>query len=324
MKTELEQRKNKERNSTYINNIYNKNLITKKNITAEISHLLESKESIKETFKKFRILQKKWKNTGKVPLHKSDDIWKNYHHHVSLFYDYIKINHDLRDLDFKKNMEQKIIICKKAEKLLSEKSIKIILFSLQNLHDEWKEIGPVKKEQSKKIWQRFHKATKSIHEKRRKYFLTKHQEYNNNLTKKKNICKKILDFVSNTPDNHYQWQYLTEKMNSLSKEWKIASPIKKIDVKDSLLEFHNAKRNFLKARNKFYKNRKEQLKKDIEIKKSICKKVEKLSVSNNWKNSSKKLIDLQKEWTSTSNFIPKETFMEIQYWQVDSCHRIIF
>ena len=115
----------------------------------------EEDESIKKTFEHFRILQEQWRNTGHVPQNENNNIWQSYHHHVELFYDFIKLNNDLRDLDFKRNLEEKTAIIEKAEALLNEKSLNTMHGSLQELHEHWKNVGPVEREQREIIWEKF-------------------------------------------------------------------------------------------------------------------------------------------------------------------------
>ena len=127
-----------------------KNLKIKQKIITEINNLINQEESIKITFDKFRSLQGEWKNTGNVPIQNKNDVWYNYNHHVELFYDYLKINRELRDLDFKRNLEYKELLCEKTEKLIKEKSINVSFNELQKIHEKWKEIGPVFKEKKRK------------------------------------------------------------------------------------------------------------------------------------------------------------------------------
>ena len=141
------------------------NLEEKRRIIDEIDNLTTQEESTKKTFEQFRVLQDKWKIIGYVPISENNNLWQNYHHHVELFYDYIKLNRDLRDLDFKRNFEEKTMICEKAEALKTENSLNKMHEILQELHEQWKNIGPVEKEQRENVWERFQNATKALHEK---------------------------------------------------------------------------------------------------------------------------------------------------------------
>ena len=296
-KIKSDYRKNREKEE-------NKNLIIKENIISDIDKLSKEEESLKVTFEKFKDYQKKWNNTGHVPITKSNDLWQNYHHHVELFYDYIKINKELRDLDFKRNLEQKTIICEKSEKLSNDKSINTAFNSLQELHEHWKNIGPVSREYRESIWKRFQTATRKINKNRNDYFLNKKRILKGNTELKSSICKEINKLSEDDPNTHQQWNNLSEKLNELSEKWKKAAPIEKSDLKKSWTEFREATNEFYSMRNNFYKNRKEDNNNNLQEKIKICEQAEELSTSTNWKETGKQLIQLQEKWKNSA-FVPK-------------------
>ncbi|MBT4217685.1 MAG: DUF349 domain-containing protein [Flavobacteriales bacterium] len=296
-KIKSDYRKNREKEE-------NKNLIIKENIISDIDKLSKEEESLKVTFEKFKNYQKKWNNTGHVPITKSNDLWQNYHHHVELFYDYIKINKELRDLDFKRNLEQKTIICEKSEKLSNDKSINTAFNSLQELHEHWKNIGPVSREYRESIWERFQTATRKINKNRNDYFLNKKRILKGNTELKSSICKEINKLSEDNPNTHQQWNNLSEKLNELSEKWKKAAPIEKSDLKKSWTEFREATNKFYSMKNNFYKNRKEDNNNNLQEKIKICEKAEELSTSTNWKETGKQLIQLQEKWKNSA-FVPK-------------------
>jgi len=296
-KIKSDYRKNREKEE-------NKNLIIKENIISDIDKLSKEEESLKVTFEKFKNYQKKWNNTGHVPITKSNDLWQNYHHHIELFYDYIKINKELRDLDFKKNLEQKTIICEKSEKLSNDKSINTAFNSLQELHEHWKNIGPVSREYRESIWERFQTATRKINKNRNDYFLNKKRILKGNTELKSSICKEINKLSEDNPNTHQQWNNLSEKLNELSEKWKKAAPIEKSDLKKSWTEFREATNKFYSMKNNFYKNRKEDNNNNLQEKIKICEKAEELSTSTNWKETGKELIQLQEKWKNSA-FVPK-------------------
>ena len=273
-KIKSDYRKNREKEE-------NKNLIIKENIISDIDKLSKEEESLKVTFEKFKDYQNKWNNTGHVPITKSNDLWQNYHHHVELFYDYIKINKELRDLDFKRNLEQKTIICEKSEKLSNDKSINTAFNSLQELHEHWKNIGPVSREYRESIWKRFQTATRKINKNRNDYFLNKKRIFKGNTELKSSICKEINKLSEDNPNTHQQWNNLSEKLNELSEKWKKAAPIEKSDLKKSWTEFREATNEFYSMRNNFYKNRKEDNNNNLQEKIKICEQAEELSTSTN-------------------------------------------
>ena len=298
-KLKSEFRKNREKDEE-------KNLKIKQQIIVDIDVLIKEEESIKTTFEKFRNLQNKWKNTGNVPLKENNNLWQSYHHHVEMFYDYIKINNDLRDLDFKRNLEQKTLICEKSEKLLTEKSINSAFDTLQELHEHWKNIGPVVRELREEIWNRFQVASREINKKKNDYFHKKQAIRKNNLKIKSEICKQIIGLSTPLADNHNQWVKLTEELKVLSEKWKKAAPIEKEDLKKSWSEFREINNEFFQNKSAFYKNKKEAISTNLQIKVSICEKAEALSNSTQWNDTGKTLIKLQEQWKN-SPFVPNNT-----------------
>ena len=279
------------------------NLSIKIKIISEIAELTKENESIKITFEKFKALQKKWNDIGKVPISNQNDLWLNYKHQVELFYDYVKINKDLRDLDFKRNLELKELLCQKTEQLINEKSINTSFKELQNIHEKWKEIGPVVKEQRDNIWQRFQEASRVINRKRNDYFLSLKKENNKNLEKKSSICNEINSLLDNLPESHHEWKIKTKKLNELIELWKKAAPIHKNELKKSWKEFRDSTNNFYSKKNTFYKNRKDNIASNLTTKIKICEQAEELKNSNDWESTTKKLIKLQREWKE-SPFVP--------------------
>lgn len=280
-----------------------KNLIIKQNIITDIDALRQEEESVKVTFEKFKSLQEKWKKTGNVPIVENNDIWQNYHHHVELFYDYLKINRELRDLDFKRNLEQKTLLCEKAEQLTSDKSINKSFNSLQELHEHWKSIGPVVREKREEVWERFQKSSRKINKKRNDFFLSKKEDGKKNFELKLSISKQIRGLSSPPPTSHQQWNEISEKLKSLSAKWKKAAPVDKNDLKKAWEDFRDSNNEFFNQKNNFYKERKENNSANLLIKTTICSKAEELSTSTQWDITGKKLIKLQEEWKN-SPFVP--------------------
>ena len=275
------------------------NLEIKKDIISEIKELTLEVEIKKDTYNKFKELQKKWRNTGFVSIKHKNEIWQTYNHFVEVFYDYLKLNKDLRDMDFKKNLESKEELCKKAEKLFSLKSLNKMHEELQNLHEKWKNIGPVKKESREKLWERFQLASKKINKKRNDYYLdlkTKDQE---KIKLKKEICVEIIELSKINFKSHKQCNDTTNKVDDFSKKWKLIGRVNKKDNKECWKEYREALNKFYKQKNIFYKKKKEDSKKTILLKTQICEKAEKIENDTNWNETSKKLINLQKEWKKT-------------------------
>ena len=200
----------RERRQAYYQNLektLNTNLENRLEIIEEIKKLLNAEEDINTTYKHFKALQERWRNAGPIPRDRYNNVWNNYHHHVENFYDFLHLNRDLRELDFKHNLEQKLKIIERAEELAEDDDSNRAFRELQVLHKMWKEeLGPVAKDHREEIWERFKKATKQIHEKRQVYFKELDKAYVQNLEKKHEIINKIKEIAEDTLDNHAAWQ----------------------------------------------------------------------------------------------------------------------
>ena len=272
------------------------NLKTKQQIIADIDKLTQEDESIKKTFEHFRILQEQWKNTGHVPQTENNNLWQSYHHHVELFYDYIKLNNDLRDLDFTRNLEEKIAIYEKAEALLNEKSFNKIHNTLQELHEHWKNVGPVKRELREELWERFQNISKTLNKKRNDYFLKEKEKDQKKLIQKEEICKKIDTLTLTTIFSHKEWEEANNQCSELEKEWKDIGRLNKVENSIAWKSLRTVLNNFYDKKNAYYKQKKEEGKNILKVKIIICEKSEKLQNSTDWQVTGNQLITLQNEW----------------------------
>tara|TARA_B100001142_G_scaffold330280_1_gene397603 strand:+ start:5849 stop:7627 length:1779 start_codon:yes stop_codon:yes gene_type:complete len=293
-------RKNREREEE-------RNLKTKLSIIEDIDNLAKEEESIKTTFEKFRILQEKWRDTGHVPIKDNNNLWQSYHHHVELFYDYIKLNNDLRDLDFKRNLEEKSAICEKAEALMQESSLNRMHNSLQELHEHWKNVGPVRKELREELWQRFQNTSKQLNKKRNDYFLEKKKQDAKKLKSKAAICSEIDNLTSKNIDSHKNWQKITDQCNNLESKWKELGRLGKEDNKIAWRNLKDSLNIFYQKKNKFYKQKKEDSKQIIANKIVICEKAEALQENTDWKETGKQFIQLQEDWKESGFAYPSQS-----------------
>ncbi len=277
----------------------------KRKIIEDIDKLTQEDESIKKTFEHFKILQEQWKNTGHVPQTENNNLWQSYHHHVELFYDYIKLNNDLRDLDFTRNLEEKTEICKKAEALVNAKSFNKMHDTLQELHEHWKNIGPVKRELREDLWERFQNISKTLNKKRNNYFLEIKEKDKEKLTKKDAICKKIDNLTTQPITSHNTWQLITNLSAELEAEWKNIGRLNKVDNTLAWKNLRASLNNFYNKKNAFYKQKKEEGSLVLTAKINICEKAETLQNSTDWQGAGNKLIALQTQWKNTG-FTPAE------------------
>ena len=302
-KIKSEFRKNKEAEEK-------KNLKIKREIIEDIDALSKEEESIKITFEKFRALQKKWKDTGYVPITENNHLWQSYHHHVELFYDFIKLNNDLRDLDFKRNLEEKIEICNKAEALLKENSINKAHNSLQELHEHWKNIGPVERMQREPIWEKFQTISRKINKRRNDYFIERKKQDSIKLKEKNIIAKEINNLSSEKRTSHNEWQEATDRCKELESKWKNLGSLNTKFNKLAWQNLRGALNTFYESKNTFYKQKKKTNKQTLEKQLNICEKAEILQNSTNWQATTKALIKLQEEWKN-SGFSPARQSNEI-------------
>ena len=272
------------------------NLKLKTEIISEIKDLTSEVELKKDTYNRFRELQKQWKKIGHVSIKEKNNIWQMYNHYVEVFYDYLRLNKDLRDIDFKKNLNNKLEICDKAEKLLSLKSLNRMHEDLQILHEKWKDIGPVNKENRDKVWIRFQDASKKINKKRNDYFLDIKKKDQIKLAAKKEICDKINKLSEKEIKSIKELNYSTEVLEKLSNEWKNLGRVNKKENKRCWTEYRESLNKFYDKKNNFFKQRKDKNKIIIDIKIKLCVEAESLQNSSEWIITSKKFINLQAQW----------------------------
>lgn len=283
---------------------YNKKLEAKKQENLEkkyqiiegIKNLINKQESLSETFKEFHTLQDEWKAIGLVPLSKVNELWRNYHFHVENFYDYIRINKELRDLDFKKNLEIKTKLLEEAQTLAKEKSVKKSFDRLQKLHDKWKETGPVKRELREELWLQFKEASKTIHKKHQEYFVNLKNDQKENLAKKEILCEKVEGLLNPTPDSNKQWNKTAGLIKELQEEWKSIGFAPKKHNQAIYDRFRKACDTFFQAKREAHKAQREEFKTNMEKKMQLCEMAEAVMDSEDWKMTTDYLIELQKQW----------------------------
>lgn len=272
------------------------NLEKKQSIIEQLNSLIESNADINETISEFRRLTQEWKNIGKVAPEFANEIWKRYNILQEKFYDLIKINNELREYDFKKNLEQKTALCEKAEALDNEKNIISAFQQLQLLHEEWKNIGPVAKELRESIWERFKVASAIINKKHQQYFEDIKAKEKENLSKKILLCEDVENTDLTSLSTFKQWDEASEHILKLQEEWKSIGFAPRKDNVKIYERFRTACNNFYKQKSLFFKTLKDDFSNNLKQKETLCEQVEKLKDSTNWNETTKKITDLQKEW----------------------------
>jgi hypothetical protein len=282
-----------------------KNLELKKKILEELKELNNSEETLKKTYDEFKILQDRWKEIGIVPQSEINNLWQSYHFLVEMFFDKVKINKELRDLDLKKNLELKVEICEKTEELLLEPSITKSFKDLQHYHEQWKKVGPVPMDVKEDIWERFKQATDKINERRREFYGNLHVEQKGNLDAKTILCEQAEELLEVELSSLKEWQEQTEKINKLLETWKTIGPAPKKNNDEIWKRFKSSLNGFFDNKKEFYSKLKEQQLNNYNKKLDLCLQSEGLKESEDWKKTTIDLINLQKEW-KTIGPVPKK------------------
>jgi hypothetical protein len=273
-----------------------RNLKKKNEIIDKIKDLVNREESINKTFQEFRLLQNEWHSTGVVPQSALKDLWENYHHNVEIFYDYIKINKELRDLDLKKNMEAKVTLCEKTEELLLEPNPVTAFRKLQEYHNQWREIGPVPHESKNEIWERFREATSKINKRHHEYFEGQKEDQRKNLAAKIAICEKVEEINLQEVKSFRDFETRSEEIVKLQQLWRTIGYAPKKHNNRIYQRFREACDAFFEKKRSFYADNKETQLENLQKKTELCMQAESFMESTDWKASTDALIRLQKEW----------------------------
>jgi cell fate (sporulation/competence/biofilm development) regulator YlbF (YheA/YmcA/DUF963 family) len=273
-----------------------RNLKIKLEIIEELKELVNSDETLNHTFTKFRELQQRWKETGIVPQQQVKDLWETYNLHVENFYNFIKINKELRDLDLKKNYEQKVALCEQAEALLLEPSIVEAFHKLQKLHDEWRETGPVANEYKEALWERFKAASSRINKQHQEHFEALKAEQVKNLGLKTELCVATEELAAQPLTTRKEWNRASDRLLEIQKTWKTIGFAPKKDNNRIYERFRTACDRFFEAKRQFYAGVKAEMEHNLQLKLELCEAAESLSGSEEWKKTTDELIALQARW----------------------------
>ena len=281
------------------------NLSKKLDIIERIKALATSPDEANKSYTIFKELQQKWKEIKTVPADKANELWRHYHLYVEQFYDLLKLNSEAREYDFKKNLELKEKLCESAEKLADEPDVISAFHQLQELHQEYREIGPVTKELREQIWSRFKTASTVINKRHQQHFEELRAGEEENLAKKTVLCERVEAIVQEENKTAHDWEKHTKEIIDIQAEWKtIGFAPQKMNVK-IFERFRNTCDDFFTRKAVFFKELKNQYAENIEKKKKLVEKAQVLSDSTNWKSTSDKLIALQKEW-KTVGVVPRK------------------
>ena len=276
---------------------HKENLAYRLELIEEVKSLVNVEEDINTTYKNFKDIQEKWRNAGPIPRTNYNDVWRTYQHHIEIFYDFLHLNRELRDLDFKHNLEEKLKIVEQAEALAIEPDLNRAFRELQVLHKLWKEdIGPVGKEHREEIWERFSAATKTIHERRQEHFKNLDKISEQNLETKKGIIAEIVTLSENVSEKHSTLQQQIKKLEELRESFFKAGKVPQKDNEKTWSAFKNAVRAFNQGKNAFYKNLKKDQQKNLDGKRALLETAISLKESEDWDAATAEMKRIQSEW----------------------------
>ncbi|WP_036385958.1 DUF349 domain-containing protein [Muricauda sp. MAR_2010_75] len=273
------------------------NLQKRLEIIEQLKGLIDVEEDINTTYKNFKELQENWKNAGPVPRANYNDVWRTYHHHMEIFYDFLHLNRELRDLDFKHNLEEKEKLVEKAEALADEPDLGKAFRELQTLHKIWKEdIGPVAKEKREEIWERFSNATKAMHQRRQEHFQELEKVYEKNLEKKQEIIEDIAKIAGSVADNHRGIQQQIREVEALRDAFFKAGKVPQKVNEETWGAFKEVVRKFNRNKNAFYKDQKKEQHKNLEKKRELLELAISLKDSDDWAAVTPQMKRIQSDW----------------------------
>lgn len=288
------------------------NLKKKEAIIEKIKTMATTPEEANSNFQEFKVLQQEWKTIKPVPAEKVNELWRNYQLYVEQYYDLLNLNREAREYDFKKNLEKKTQLCEAAEKLADESDVISAFHQLQDLHQEYRETGPVEKELREQVWQRFKAASTVINKRHQQHFEEIRAEEEENLVKKTALCEKIEDIVKQERKNTGDWDSQSKEIIALQQEWKtIGFTPQKMNTK-IFERFRAACDEFFTKKGEYFKELKEKYADNAKRKQELVEKAQALKDSTDWKKTSDKLIALQKEW-KTIGMVPKR--LGDQLWE---------
>ncbi|MDR2383768.1 MAG: DUF349 domain-containing protein, partial [Prevotellaceae bacterium] len=277
-------------------NLKEENYRQKLAIIEELKSLITEEEDLNLTFQKFHDIQNRWKEIAQVPQSHVKDLWDSWHYNVEKFYDYVKINKELRDLDLKRNLEAKNELIRKAEALLEYPSVVEAFAQLQQYHDAWREIGPVPRDQRETIWERFKDASYKLNKKHQAYFDQLRQERQHNIQMKIDLCERLEKLNQKNLKSLKDWKKASDELFNILDEWKAIGFVPKKENNEIYIRLKKSRDEFFNKRRAYNKLQKQLTATNIRQRKELCEKAKVLQDSENWQETTDLLIDLQRQW----------------------------
>ncbi|KXB79578.1 hypothetical protein HMPREF1860_00575 [Prevotella amnii] len=295
------------------------NLKRKEAIIERIKAMITTPEEVNENFSEFKKLQQEWKDIKNIPADKVTEMWRNYQLYVEQFYDLLNLNREAREYDFKKNLEKKTQLCESAEKLTEEEDVVSAFHQLQELHQEYRETGPVEKDVRDEIWNRFKAASTIINKRHLQHFEELRAKEEDNLAKKTALCEQLEDIIKKENTKSSDWEEHTKQIMDLQAEWKeIGFAPKKMNVK-IFERFRSGCDEFFTRKGEYFKELKKKYAENLEKKQSLVEQAKSLAKSTDWKATTDKLVALQKEW-KTIGIVPKKIGDELWNAFIGACN----
>lgn len=272
------------------------NLRLKNDILAQMKHLIESGATGKSAFEKFKQLQSDFKSAGHVPIEHAQELWSRYQAVVNRFYDQRSIAFELVELDRKKNLQAKIHLCEKVEKLAAEPSIKKALKELEEIHDEFKHIGPVSRELQDEVWNRLKEASNKVYDRKKEYLAELKAQYEKNYAAKQELLTQLQELAHFTAQKPEEWAAQTQKIEKLQEAWKKAGLVEKEKVKEVNRQYWDLLKVYFNNKRAYFKELEKYKTDNLKAKVALCEKAEQLAQSIDWEKTTQEIISLQKEW----------------------------
>ncbi len=265
-------------------------------VIEELKQLVDSEETLNTTFAKFHELQARWRSIGQVSQSHVSDLYETYNLHIENFYDYVKINKELRDLDWKRNLEAKTQLCEQAEALSEISSIVEAFHKLQKLHEEWREVGPVAIDHKEELWTRFKNASTVINRRHQEHFEGIKAAQIQNFERKSALCNEVEQLIAEAPTSHKAWNKASERLQEIQAEWRTIGFAPKKDNNKVYDRFRAACDKFFEVKHAFYAEAKDDMAKNLDIKNSLCERAEAIAEREDWTKATEELLALQAEW----------------------------
>ena len=311
-----EYRRRRQRFQEEIEEQKKRNLAAKQALIEEMRALIDSEEEqVRASLDKFNDIQERWKAIGEVPREQMNDLWQNYHFQIEQFFNKLKINRELRALDQKRNLEEKIKLCEAAEELIMETSVTKAFKGLQDLRIRWKETGPVPAEQNEEIWQRFCKAAEQIDERRKEYYDQRREEQEKNLLAKQALVEKATELTEKRPSSTKEWNDTTAELDELLKIWKTIGPVPKEVNEEIWTKFKGMIDKHYSEKKEYFGAIRDEQEVNYQKKIDLCLKAEAIAKREDWKKATEELLELQKEWKeigSTSRKVSEKVWQRFR------------